>query len=113
VNSGESIWHRATLYFSRRSQRRVSVRCMSITVIGGFYATHEPGKVQGRLASVWNVLSVIGPLAGGLIIQHVSWAWVFWIEVPIGLAAATRFFLFLRETVATYGRPDRSLHLTF
>ncbi|HXH15648.1 MAG TPA: MFS transporter [Sphingomonas sp.] len=77
---------------------------MSITVIGDLYAAHERGKVQGWLASVWGVSSVIGPLAGGLIIQHVSWAWIFWINVPIGLAAAVGFFLFLRERVTTSER---------
>ncbi len=81
-----------------------AIQPVSITVIGDLYAPHERGKVQGWLASVWGVSSVIGPLAGGLIIQHVSWAWIFWINVPIGLAAAAGFFLFLRETVTTHER---------
>jgi EmrB/QacA subfamily drug resistance transporter len=81
-----------------------AIQPVSITVIGDLYAAHERGKVQGWLASVWGVSSVIGPLAGGLIIQHVSWAWVFWINVPIGLAAAAGFFLYLRETVSTHDR---------
>ncbi len=81
-----------------------AIQPVSITVIGDIYATHERGKIQGWLASVWGVSSVIGPLAGGLIIQHVSWAWIFWINVPIGLAAAAGFFLFLQETVETRER---------
>ena len=81
-----------------------AIQPVSITVIGDLYAAHERGKVQGWLASVWGVSSVIGPLAGGLIIQHVSWAWVFWINVPIGIAAAAGFFFYLRETVSTRER---------
>ena len=81
-----------------------AIQPVSITVIGDLYPAHERGRVQGWLASVWGVSSVIGPLAGGLIIQHVSWAWIFWINVPIGLAAAAGFFLFLRETVSTQER---------
>lgn len=81
-----------------------AIQPVSITVIGDLYAIHERGRVQGWLASVWGVSSVIGPLAGGLIIQHVSWAWIFWINVPIGLAAAAGFYLFLRETVSTEKR---------
>lgn len=81
-----------------------AIQPVSITVIGDLYATHERGKVQGWLASVWGVSSVVGPLAGGLIIQHLHWAWIFWINVPIGLAAAAGFFLFLRETVSTQDR---------
>lgn len=81
-----------------------AIQPVSVTVIGDLYATHERGKVQGWLASVWGVSSVVGPLAGGLIIQQLSWAWIFWINVPIGLAAAAGFFFFLRETVSTQER---------
>jgi EmrB/QacA subfamily drug resistance transporter len=77
-----------------------AIQPVSVTVIGDLYPAHERGRVQGWLASVWGVSSVVGPLAGGLIIQHLSWAWIFWINVPIGLAAAAGFFLFLRETVS-------------
>jgi EmrB/QacA subfamily drug resistance transporter len=81
-----------------------AIQPVSITVIGDIYATHERGRIQGWLASVWGVSSVIGPLAGGLIIQHVSWAWIFWINLPIGLAAAAGFFFFLQETVQSHER---------
>lgn len=77
-----------------------AIQPVSITVVGDLYPAHERGRVQGWLASVWGVSSIIGPLAGGFIIQHVSCAWIFWINVPIGLAASAGFFLFLRETVS-------------
>lgn len=81
-----------------------AIQPVSITVVGDLYPAHERGRVQGWLASVWGVSSVIGPLAGGLIIQHVSWAWIFWINVPIGLAAAAGFFFFLREPISAKQR---------
>jgi EmrB/QacA subfamily drug resistance transporter len=81
-----------------------AIQPVSMTVIGDLYPAHERGRVQGWLASVWGVSSVVGPLAGGLIISHVSWAWIFWINVPIGLAAAAGFFLFLREPKRTEQR---------
>jgi EmrB/QacA subfamily drug resistance transporter len=77
-----------------------AIQPVSMTVVGDLYPAQERGKVQGWLASVWGVSSVVGPLAGGLIVQHVSWAWIFWINVPVGLAAAAGFVLFLREDVA-------------
>ena len=58
-------------------------------------------RIQGWLASVWGISSVLGPLTGGLIIQHLSWNWIFWINLPIGLAAAMGFTVFLREDVAS------------
>ena len=61
------------------------------------YPARERGKIQGYLASVWAVSAVLGPIVGGLILRDFSWAWVFWINVPIGLAAAAGFILFLHE----------------
>ncbi|HWX49032.1 MAG TPA: MDR family MFS transporter [Roseomonas sp.] len=76
-----------------------AIQPIGITVVGDLYTVQERGKIQGYLASVWGVSSVLGPLAGGLIIQHLSWAWIFWINLPIGLLAAAGFAAFLRERV--------------
>ncbi|WP_424135881.1 MDR family MFS transporter [Roseomonas chloroacetimidivorans] len=75
------------------------------TVIGDLYSMQERARIQGWLASVWGISSVIGPLVGGLIIQQASWAWIFWMNLPVGLAAAAGFALFLREDVARERRP--------
>jgi len=77
-----------------------AIQPVGLTVVGDLYSVQERGKIQGYLASVWGVSSVLGPLAGGLIIQHLSWAWIFWINVPIGLAAAAGFAAFLQENLA-------------
>ncbi len=77
-----------------------AIQPVSLTVVGDLYSVEERGRIQGWLASVWGISSVLGPLAGGLIIQHLSWGWIFWINLPIGLAAAAGFTAFLREDVA-------------
>ncbi len=77
-----------------------AIQPVCLTVVGDLYSARERGKIQGYLASVWGISSVLGPLAGGVILQHLSWAWVFWINVPVGLAAAAGFVAFLREDVA-------------
>ena len=82
-----------------------AIQPVVMTVVGDLYPVEERGKVQGYLASVWGVSSVLGPLAGGLIIQHLSWAWVFWINVPIGLASMAGFARYLREEVAPARAP--------
>jgi EmrB/QacA subfamily drug resistance transporter len=71
---------------------------VAMTVVADLYPARERGKVQGYLASVWAVAAVIGPVLGGLIISSVSWAWIFWINIPVGIAAAAGFILFLKET---------------
>ncbi len=78
-----------------------AIQPISVTVVGDLYSVEERGRVQGWLASVWGISSVLGPLAGGLIIQHLSWSWIFWINLPIGVAAAAGFIAFLREDVAS------------
>jgi EmrB/QacA subfamily drug resistance transporter len=72
---------------------------VAMTIVADLYPARERGKVQGYLASVWAVSAVVGPIVGGLIIRNVSWAWVFWINIPVGLAACTGFILFLHEKV--------------
>ncbi len=72
---------------------------ITATLIGDLYPAAERGKVQGWFASVWGISSVFGPLAGALIIQHLSWAWVFWINVPLCIASAAGFAFYLREDI--------------
>jgi EmrB/QacA subfamily drug resistance transporter len=75
-----------------------------VTIVGDLYPAHERGKIQGYLASVWAASAVVGPLAGGLIIRDLSWSWIFWLNVPIGLGAAVLFVLFLGEKVKSERR---------
>ena len=76
-----------------------AIQPVCMTVVGDLYTMEERGRIQGYLASVWGISSVFGPLAGGLIIQHLSWTWVFWINIPIGIGAAFGFWRHLRESV--------------
>ena len=74
-----------------------AVQPTAMTIVGDLYAVHERAKIQGWLASVWALSAVIGPLAGGIIIQHLSWAWIFWINLPIGVLATAGFCAYLHE----------------
>ena len=84
-----------------------AIQPVTMTIVGDLYPAHERGKIQGYLASVWALSAVLGPLAGGLIIQHFSWAWIFWINLPVGVLAAAGFWFFLHEKAgAARGRID-------
>ncbi|MFC0692612.1 MDR family MFS transporter [Paraburkholderia humisilvae] len=72
---------------------------VAMTVIGDLYTMEERGKAQGMIAIVWAVSAVVGPLAGGIIIDGVSWAWIFWVNLPFGVLTIIGFLLFLHETV--------------
>jgi EmrB/QacA subfamily drug resistance transporter len=70
---------------------------IAMTIVADLYPARERGKIQGYLASVWAISAVVGPVAGGFIVRDWSWPWIFWINVPIGIAAAAGFSAFLHE----------------
>ncbi|PXW23655.1 MDR family MFS transporter [Paraburkholderia caballeronis] len=74
-----------------------AIQPITLTIVGDLYPVHERGKVQGWLASVWALSAVLGPMAGGFIIRDLSWSWIFWINVPIGILSAAGFILYLHE----------------
>ena len=80
-----------------------AVQPTAMTIVGDLYSPVERAKIQGWLASVWALSAVLGRLAGGLIIQHFSWAWIFWMNLPIGALASAGFWAYLHEK----SRPGR------
>jgi EmrB/QacA subfamily drug resistance transporter len=81
-----------------------AVQPVALTIVADLYPARERGKIQGYLASVWAISAVLGPIVGGLIIRNMSWAWIFWINVPVGLAAAAGFSAYLHEDATQKGR---------
>ncbi len=76
-----------------------AVQPITVTLVGDLYSLQERGRVQGYMSSVWGISSVVGPLAGGLIVEKASWSWIFWINVPLGILAIVLMWLFLHEDV--------------
>jgi EmrB/QacA subfamily drug resistance transporter len=65
-----------------------AVQPIGMTVIGDVYSLRERAKVQGYVASVWGISSVIGPTLGGVFSQTLSWRFIFWVNIPLCLLAA-------------------------
>jgi EmrB/QacA subfamily drug resistance transporter len=61
---------------------------LSMTINGDIYTVRERTRIQGLFSGVWGLASILGPLAGGFITDNISWRWVFYINIPFGLAAA-------------------------
>jgi EmrB/QacA subfamily drug resistance transporter len=70
---------------------------LGLTIIGDIYSLNERARIQGYFSGVWGLASIIGPLVGGLITDHISWRWVFYFNVPFGFAAALLIGLTLKE----------------
>jgi EmrB/QacA subfamily drug resistance transporter len=76
----------------------------TITIVGDLYSVQERAKVQGYIASVWGIASVVGPTLGGVFSEYVSWRWIFFVNVPLCLLAAGMIVRGFQEKV-TRGRP--------
>ncbi|MFE3903265.1 MFS transporter [Streptomyces sp. NPDC059153] len=60
---------------------------LSMAIVGDIVAPRERGKYQGLFGAVFGATSVLGPLLGGFFTQHLSWRWVFYVNLPIGVVA--------------------------
>jgi EmrB/QacA subfamily drug resistance transporter len=70
------------------------IMAMTFTILGDILSPRERGKYVGYFTGVFASASVIGPLAGGFFVDHVSWRWVFLINLPLGaiaMAVAARY----------------------
>ncbi|AFQ45069.1 MDR family MFS transporter [Desulfosporosinus meridiei] len=75
-----------------------AVMPLTFTIIADLYPGEARAKMQGVFSSVWGVAGLLGPLVGGLFVDHISWRWIFYINVPIGMVAIFLVLSFLHET---------------
>jgi len=73
------------------------VTANSGAVIADLFPPQERGKAYGFNSIGWSAGAVIGIILGGLIVTYLSWRWIFWINVPIGLAAVLLAVRVLRD----------------
>lgn len=59
----------------------------SFTIIGDLFTPAERGKYQGLFSGVFGLASILGPFIGGYLTDNISWRWVFYVNIPIGIVA--------------------------
>ena len=72
---------------------------VAITIVGDIFKPAERARIQGVFGAVWGVAGMSGPLLGGLIVDALSWRWVFFINVPFGLLSALMLTMFFHEPI--------------
>ena len=70
---------------------------LGMTIIGDIFTVEERARMQALFSGVWGLSSVIGPVIGGFITDQISWRWVFFVNLPIGVAAAMIIGFALKE----------------
>ena len=76
-----------------------AVMPLTLTSVGEMYTLEQRPKVQAFISGVWGVSALVGPLLGGLLAEHLSWRWVFYVNLPFGIPAMLLVWRYLRETV--------------
>ncbi|EAC4041097.1 LM6179_1298 family efflux MFS transporter [Listeria monocytogenes] len=71
----------------------------TMTIIADVYPFEKRAKVLGFMGSAWGIAGVFGPLVGGFLVDQLSWHWIFFINVPIGILTILLILLYLREKV--------------
>jgi EmrB/QacA subfamily drug resistance transporter len=74
-------------------------------VIGDLFPPSERGKYQGLTTAVFGLSSIVGPILGGFITDNLSWHWIFYINIPLGVAVIAAFIRFFPDI-----RPRRVKH---
>lgn len=65
------------------------LQALTFTIIADLVAPRERARYGGITTAVFAVMSVIGPLFGGFVTQHLTWRWIFWVNLPLGAVAFT------------------------
>ncbi|MBI2847308.1 MAG: MFS transporter [Chloroflexi bacterium] len=66
----------------------------AFVTVGDLFAPSERGKYQGLISAVFGLSSIIGPMLGGLITDNLSWHWIFFVNIPLGIPSIALFMVF-------------------
>jgi EmrB/QacA subfamily drug resistance transporter len=78
---------------------------VSMAVVADVLPARRRGRVQGLMGGVFGVSTVVGPLIGGFLVEHLNWHWIFFFNLPLGLAVLIVLQLVLRPAPARGRRP--------
>jgi len=82
-----------------------AIQPITTTIAADVFQGAERAKVQGFIGTLWAVCQVVGPLVGGLLVQFVSWRWIFYLNLPICLVALSLLIWVYRDRITRKVEP--------
>jgi EmrB/QacA subfamily drug resistance transporter len=86
---------------------------VAVATVADLYPPSDRGKMQGTLGAFFALASIIGPFVGGWIVDNIDWRWVFYINLPFGIAAIAVTSVKFPKVVADTGKPIDYLGIAF
>lgn len=83
-----------------------AIYALAFIIVGILYPAEKRAKMQGVISSVWGISSILGPLAGAVIVENWSWRWIFFVNLPIAGAATALIVLGFGEADGERRRPE-------
>lgn len=71
---------------------------ISMTIVADIYPPDKRGKFMGLLGAVVAISSIFGPAVGGILVEHISWGWIFYLNLPIGIPALLILAMVMKES---------------
>jgi EmrB/QacA subfamily drug resistance transporter len=70
---------------------------VTFTIIGDVFQYEQRAKIQGLISAMWGVAGILGPITGGLLVDYVSWRWIFYFNLPFGILSLILILSALHE----------------
>jgi EmrB/QacA subfamily drug resistance transporter len=86
-----------------------AIYALSFIVIGVIFPADQRAKMQGIISGIWGVASILGPLGGGVIVEHWNWRWIFFVNLPLSAIATAFIVIGLKEERAEKRQPKLDL----
>jgi hypothetical protein len=80
-----------------------AIQPIAMTISADLYSMQERARVQALFTATWGAANAMGPLLGGFLVVHLSWRWVFYVNIPAGLLAVTLLFASFRDPARVRG----------
>jgi EmrB/QacA subfamily drug resistance transporter len=74
-----------------------AIYALAFIIVGVLFPPDQRAKMQGIISSIWGIASILGPLAGGIIVEHWNWRWIFFVNLPITAVASILIVIGLKE----------------